>query len=211
MFHKQLDPLGLTFMLVFGIIMVIQVIGMIVHRTGTFLHIMSTTSINCCSSDDPDDERRMSKEAYVKLAREMGRLIITEEPAPRRAAPPSQPPPAPPAGAPNPAPVEPDRRKVASRKRNRRKKKTPKGSSVNNLVSRQRASSRTAPTVHDAFNYRLERLRRMTETDVNTYIQVRIDNYFIRAFIQGSFVLHDAERCSCSEALVYGVYQLSAR
>ncbi|ESO07781.1 hypothetical protein HELRODRAFT_76186 [Helobdella robusta] len=47
----NVDPLGFTFMLVYGLVMIIQVIGMIIHRTSTFLHVMATTSINsflCC-------------------------------------------------------------------------------------------------------------------------------------------------------------------
>lgn len=44
----RVEPLGFVFMMVFGVIMIIQTIGMCFHRTSTFLHIMSSTQIACC-------------------------------------------------------------------------------------------------------------------------------------------------------------------
>lgn len=154
-------------MVVFGIILLIQVIGMLIHRTGTFLHIMSTTSINCCSAGNGDDLLN-TKEDYVKLAREMGRLEITETEAPPE-------PRAPSPSAPDQTPVEADRPEDASGRQNRQKRhqKRHRNKLVNNIIIRSRAPSRSVPTVREAFDYRVEKLRRMTETDINNPERVR--------------------------------------
>ena len=70
----KVQPVGLVFMIVFGVIMVVQIIGMLCHRASTFLHIMSTTVMACfapkkganAATDDVDD--------MIVLAKEMGRL-----------------------------------------------------------------------------------------------------------------------------------------
>jgi len=42
---NKIDPLGFTFIILFGAIILIQTLGMIIHRFGTFQHIMSITDV----------------------------------------------------------------------------------------------------------------------------------------------------------------------
>jgi hypothetical protein len=158
-------------MIVFGIIMLTQVIGMLIHRTGTLLHIMSTTSLDCFSSDDDEDSFKV-KEEFVKLALAMGRLDIREEvPAAPRSS----------VGdddnenrsLPNDS-CSPLSDTLAAlhqvphvsggRRRRHRSKKQP----VNGA-----APSRSVPTVHEAFSLQVEKLRQMTEADIDNYTKVK--------------------------------------
>lgn len=72
----KMDPLGFIFMMMFGVIMFIQIVGMLVHRTSTFFHIMSTTVVNCFwhKKDDKDNVTDM-----VELAKRMGKLDYDEQ------------------------------------------------------------------------------------------------------------------------------------
>jgi hypothetical protein len=50
----KIDPFGFVFLIMFVVIMLIQALCMIVHRIGTFLHVMSITDIVTCR-DKPVD------------------------------------------------------------------------------------------------------------------------------------------------------------
>jgi len=53
-----------------GMVMVIQIGGMVVHRTSTFLHIMATTTLSSSRMEsDKDDTQNM-----IALARSLGRV-----------------------------------------------------------------------------------------------------------------------------------------
>ncbi|KAL8576680.1 hypothetical protein ACOMHN_025155 [Nucella lapillus] len=45
--HLTLEPISLLFMAIFGIALAIQFLAMFFHRMGTFLHIVSSTEVNC--------------------------------------------------------------------------------------------------------------------------------------------------------------------
>ncbi|XP_060063733.1 uncharacterized protein LOC132544183 [Ylistrum balloti] len=63
----EYEPLSLAFLSVFAIVLVTQFIGMLLHRWGTFLHLMSSTRIGLCT--------RNYEEEYAEVAfKEAGRL-----------------------------------------------------------------------------------------------------------------------------------------
>ena len=49
--HLQLEPIGVVFVAVFAVIIFIQFTAMLVHRFGTFMHILSSTIIELCTKD----------------------------------------------------------------------------------------------------------------------------------------------------------------
>ena len=67
--NMKVEPIGFMFMMTFGIIMVVQIIGMLVHRTTTFLHIMATTVIQCFGKNE-----ETNTEIMIQLAKRLGKL-----------------------------------------------------------------------------------------------------------------------------------------
>ncbi len=47
--EKHFEPLSVAFLVFFAMIILIQFISMLFHRYGTFLHILASTSLRCCS------------------------------------------------------------------------------------------------------------------------------------------------------------------
>ena len=47
--EKHFEPLSVAFLVFFALIILIQFISMLFHRYGTFLHILASTSLRCCS------------------------------------------------------------------------------------------------------------------------------------------------------------------
>ncbi|XP_013398991.1 uncharacterized protein LOC106165353 [Lingula anatina] len=47
--QRHFEPLSVAFLVFFALIILIQFISMLFHRYGTFLHILSSTSLRCCS------------------------------------------------------------------------------------------------------------------------------------------------------------------
>ncbi|XP_071447222.1 chitin synthase chs-2-like [Hetaerina americana] len=45
--YLKLEPIGLVFVFFFGLILVIQFIAMLIHRMGTFSHILASTELSC--------------------------------------------------------------------------------------------------------------------------------------------------------------------
>lgn len=67
--NVKVEPIGFMFMMTFGIIMIVQIIGMLTHRMTTFLHIMATTMLPCGASGEDN-----KVEAMVDLAKRLGKL-----------------------------------------------------------------------------------------------------------------------------------------
>lgn len=65
-----LDPLGFTFLVMFGLLMVVQIVGMLMHRTTTFLHIMSTTFLSASQKEHEEENTQF----MIKLAKNLGNL-----------------------------------------------------------------------------------------------------------------------------------------
>jgi len=57
-------------MIMLGLIMVLQLFGMIVHRTSTFFHIMSTTTLSRTKKESDKD----NTENLIQLAKRLGRI-----------------------------------------------------------------------------------------------------------------------------------------
>ena len=66
----ELEPIGFVFILFFGILLLLQFIGMVIHRRETFWHIMATTFVN----KPGDNCRGRISINYVHLAKRMQRL-----------------------------------------------------------------------------------------------------------------------------------------
>ena len=47
--EKHFEPLSVAFLVFFAMILLIQFVSMLFHRYGTFLHILASTSLKCCS------------------------------------------------------------------------------------------------------------------------------------------------------------------
>ena len=73
-----LEPVGLMFLLFYGVIITLQVLGMIVHRFGTFLHIVASTRLGC--EDQLGSDKTKEKVAgAIELAKQLGRLEGADE------------------------------------------------------------------------------------------------------------------------------------
>ena len=65
--YLKLDPIGLIFVVFFAVVLVIQVIGMLIHRWGTISHIISTTKLplfnrNLQENDDKQKDQKLVKD-----------------------------------------------------------------------------------------------------------------------------------------------------
>lgn len=49
--YKHFEPLSVAFLVFFATIILIQFISMLFHRYGTFLHILASTTLKCCSKN----------------------------------------------------------------------------------------------------------------------------------------------------------------
>ena len=78
--YLEMEPIGLVFVVFFGLILVIQLVGMLFHRFGTLSHILASVEINCCSSKDVDiNDDQFIKDNAVKIALELQRLKGIDE------------------------------------------------------------------------------------------------------------------------------------
>lgn len=71
----EMEPIGLVFVVFFGIILVIQFVGMLFHRFGTLSHILASVELSCCSQkiEDISDDAFIDRNA-VQIARQLQRL-----------------------------------------------------------------------------------------------------------------------------------------
>ena len=78
--YLEMEPIGLVFVVFFGLILVIQLVGMLFHRFGTLSHILSSVELNCCSQkvEDISDDAFLDKNA-VKIALQLQRLRGIDE------------------------------------------------------------------------------------------------------------------------------------
>jgi len=71
--NLRLEPLGFIFLVFFGLVMILQTLGMIMHRTSTFLHIIASTSYGWFKKPNIGDSPE-GIEACIELAKTMGAL-----------------------------------------------------------------------------------------------------------------------------------------
>ncbi|CAG2101348.1 unnamed protein product [Medioppia subpectinata] len=78
--YMKMDPIGMFLVVFFGAILVIQMIGMFMHRFGTLAHLLAFTSIDFCSkeADDDDEETALNKNA-VNIVKQFQKLKGMEE------------------------------------------------------------------------------------------------------------------------------------
>ncbi|PVD20015.1 hypothetical protein C0Q70_20509 [Pomacea canaliculata] len=53
---QKYEPLSLFFLSIFAMVLVLQFVSMLVHRWGTFLHLMSSTRIDWCKKTHTEEE-----------------------------------------------------------------------------------------------------------------------------------------------------------
>lgn len=70
--YLELEPIGLVFVLFFGVILFIQFIAMIVHRFATISQILATTNLNWSCSNN-EDEASAAAGASVDFAKALQR------------------------------------------------------------------------------------------------------------------------------------------
>lgn len=71
--HLKLEPIGLVFVVFFGLILGVQFISMLIHRFGTISQILATTSLNwyCGSSQNEASPQAELKGAAIDIARRL--------------------------------------------------------------------------------------------------------------------------------------------
>lgn len=76
----EMEPIGLVFVVFFGLILVIQIVGMLFHRFGTLSHILASVELNCCNQkiEDISDDAFLDKNA-VKIALQLQKLKGIDE------------------------------------------------------------------------------------------------------------------------------------
>lgn len=65
----SLEPISMLFMAIFGIALLIQFISMFFHRLATFMHIMSTTEVNCMKPNQ-NEVNQMDLASKIALVKE---------------------------------------------------------------------------------------------------------------------------------------------
>lgn len=72
--YLQLEPIGMLFIIFFGIILIIQFIAMLIHRFGTLSHMLATTEITWFRGRVESDDQHTEARAAVQLARKFQEL-----------------------------------------------------------------------------------------------------------------------------------------
>ena len=78
--YLEMEPIGLVFVVFFGLILVIQLVGMLFHRFGTLSHMLASVELNCFAPkvEDVDGADFIDKNA-VKIALHLQRLRGIDE------------------------------------------------------------------------------------------------------------------------------------
>ncbi|XP_055338625.1 chitin synthase chs-2-like [Paramacrobiotus metropolitanus] len=74
----QIEPTGIAFLLFFFALMLVQFIAMLMHRWGTFSHLLASTSLTCCSGKKRIGFEYLRDNA-VQIARELQSLKNTRD------------------------------------------------------------------------------------------------------------------------------------
>ncbi|CAK1549970.1 unnamed protein product [Leptosia nina] len=76
----MLEPIGSVFIIFFGLVMIIQFIGMLFHRMGTLMHLLSTTQLNwnfTKKQNEMSSEKLFEKRA-VEIAKDLQKLNVDD-------------------------------------------------------------------------------------------------------------------------------------
>lgn len=74
----SLEPISMLFMAIFGIALMIQFISMFFHRLATFMHIMSTTEVNCMKPNQ-NEVNQMDLASKIALVKEFQKFEDDED------------------------------------------------------------------------------------------------------------------------------------
>nr|XP_022324471.1 uncharacterized protein LOC111125208 isoform X3 [Crassostrea virginica] len=74
----SIEPISLLFMAIFGIALLIQFISMFFHRLATFMHIMSTTEVNCMKPNQ-NEINQMDLASKISLVKEFQKYEDDED------------------------------------------------------------------------------------------------------------------------------------
>lgn len=72
---EKYEPLSLVFLAVFAVVLLLQFLSMLVHRWGTFLHLMASTRIDWCNKSH-------SEEDFARYVVNQTKLLQNLEPLP---------------------------------------------------------------------------------------------------------------------------------
>ncbi|XP_050669980.1 chitin synthase chs-2-like isoform X2 [Leptidea sinapis] len=78
--YLMLEPIGSMFIIFFGVVMVIQFLGMLFHRMGTLTHLLSTVQLNwyfAKNSEDMTGDAMFEKRA-VDIAKDLQKLNVDD-------------------------------------------------------------------------------------------------------------------------------------
>jgi len=78
--YLEMEPIGLVFVVFFGLILIIQIVGMLFHRFGTLSHILASVELSCFSRkpDDISDDAYLDKNA-IQIVRQLQKLKGIDE------------------------------------------------------------------------------------------------------------------------------------
>ncbi|KAI1291990.1 Chitin synthase 8 [Halotydeus destructor] len=78
--YLEMEPIGLVFVVFFGLILIIQIVGMLFHRFGTLSHILASVEMNCFNQkvEDISDDAFLDKNA-INIVRQLQRLKGIDE------------------------------------------------------------------------------------------------------------------------------------
>lgn len=76
--YLELEPIGLVFVGIFGIILALQFIGMCYHRLGTFLHIMALTVFDWTKTTKSIEEREKNIKEGIGLIKKLQKAQVAQ-------------------------------------------------------------------------------------------------------------------------------------
>lgn len=72
--YLELEPIGMMFIIFFGIVLIIQFIAMLIHRFGTLSHMLSTTQINWFRGGPQSDDKDAKAREVVQVVKGLQQL-----------------------------------------------------------------------------------------------------------------------------------------
>jgi chitin synthase len=78
--YVRMDPIGLVLVVFFGSILIVQCIGMFMHRFGTLAHLLAFTTIDFCTNkNEPEDDDTLINKNAVKIIKQIQKVRDTDE------------------------------------------------------------------------------------------------------------------------------------
>jgi chitin synthase len=78
--YVRMDPIGLVLVVFFGAILIVQCIGMFMHRFGTLAHLLAFTTIDFCTNqNEPEDDDTLLNKNAVKILKQIQKVKDMDE------------------------------------------------------------------------------------------------------------------------------------